>query len=477
MSKSKDKIRVRFVGHNAEHVAGSQILIEAGYSKKKILLECGLIQDNYSTLKSYQVNVKKFPFKPKEIDYIFVCHAHIDHIGRIPKLYKENCTAKIIAPEGLKDLYREMCLDSAKIMERDAAEISKKTGKSYEPIYNAEDVYKSLQYWEEYPSNMKIKISDSIEFNFLGSGHIFKAYQLELWIKNRNNTKKIAFTSDLGNISLPQYYVEKFEEIKRANLFIGETTYCSQQRSVTIKQREKDLEKLEAIIRQTCIDGKGKVLIPVFALARCQSILTYLFDIFSNDENFNIPIYVDSPLANKVTDIYLSELKNDDLEKLEKVLNWKNVKRLKEFSDTENAVNSEQSCVFLSCSGMMTAGRSVYLASKLLPHGYNYIVFCGYSTEGSLAWKIKQKRSKSVAIDGKTVICRSNVANLTSFSSHMQHNDLLNYYSEGNFDKIALVHGEFKDKCEFARELQEKIRKKNKTGRVISVNSSTEILL
>ena len=125
----------------------------------------------------------------------------------------------------------------------------------------------------------------------------------------------------------------------------------------------------------------------------------------------------------------------------------------------------------------MTAGRSVYVASKLLPHGYNYIVFCGYATEGSLAWKIKQKRSKSVAIDGKTVICRCNVANLTSFSSHMQHNDLLNYYSEGNFDKIALVHGEFKDKCEFARELQEKIRKKNKTGRVISVNSSTEILL
>lgn len=476
-SKSKEKIRVRFVGNNATNVTGSQILIECGKNKKKILVECGLTQENMSLLKSYQINSKKFDFKPKDINYVFLCHSHIDHIGLVPRLYKENCEAKIIAPFGMKKFYKAMCIDSAKIMERDANDLNKKFKKNYPPIYAIDDIYKSLQFWEEYSINEKIKLDDDIEFRFIGSGHIIGACQLELWIKNGNGIKKIGITSDLGNIALPQYYVSKFTPIKNANLLIGESTYNSVKKSVNLKDREKDLEKIKSVVIQTCIDKKGKILIPTFALARCQSILTYLYDIFGKEKDFNVTIAIDSPLAIQLTNLYEESLFGEDLYKLQEVLSWDKIVKLKEFSETEKLLSDKNSCIFLSCNGMMTAGRSTYVASKLLPSPQNHILFCGYSSEGTLAWKIKQGKNKSVSIDGKQIPCRCNVTSLNSFTSHMQHNELLKYYSDYNFDKIALVHGEFKGKCIFGKELQEEISNKNKTGKVICVNASTEILL
>lgn len=477
MGKSKDKVRVKFIGNNAMNVTGSQVLVECGRSKKKILIECGLIQENGSLLKSYQANSKKFDFKPKEIDYIFLCHSHIDHIGLVPRLYKDNCEAKIIAPIGMKDFFKAMCLDSAKIMDRDAIDLSKKFKRNYAPIYKSEDVYKSLQYWNEYLIDEKFKLDEDIEFRFIGSGHIIGACQLELWIRNGSSIKKIGITSDLGNIALPQYYVSKFCPIKNANLLIGETTYSSVKRSVSMKDREKDLEKIKSVIIQTCIDNNNKILIPTFALARCQSILTYLYDIFGEEDNFNVTIAIDSPLAIQITDLYENTLRGEEFEKFKKVLSWKNIKKLKDFSNTEEMLQSKNPCIFLSCNGMMTAGRSTYVASKLLPNPHNHILFCGYSAEGTLSWKIRQKKHKTVAIDGKQIPCRCNVTVLNSFTSHMQHDQLLEYYSNYNFDKIALVHGEFDSKCDFSKELQKEISNKNKTGKVICVNSSTEILL
>ena len=242
----------------------------------------------------------------------------------------------------------------------------------------------------------------------------------------------------------------------------------------------KDLEKLKTIIIQTCIDNKSKVLIPVFALQRCQTILTCLYDIFKEEQNFNIPVIIDSPLAIKITEVFLKELEYTqpkDYNKLKEVLQWKNIKFEKEFEGTQEWASNPEPCVFLSCSGMMNAGRAVYTASKLLPNSNNYIVFCGYSSEGSLGSKIKNKKQKTVTIDGKSIPCKCQVANLLSFSSHMQRQDLLNYYSDGNYDKIAIVHSEFKSKITFCKELQELLSKKNKTNKVVCVNKSTEILI
>ena len=175
--------------------------------------------------------------------------------------------------------------------------------------------------------------------------------------------------------------------------------------------------------------------------------------------------------------MFLEELKGTQKDKFQEVLAWSNLKLIKDFEDTESIVNSETPCVFLSCGGMLQAGRAVYTASKLLPNSNNCIMFCGYSSEESIATKIKNKKQKTITIDGKSIPCRCQSIILNSFSSHMQREQLLKYYSDGNFDKIAIVHSTFKDKVVFCKELQECLSKKNKTGKVICVNKSTEILL
>ena len=478
MSRTKkNKGRVSFVGTNAERVPGSSILIQT--ENKKILVECGLYQGDESLLEQYKINKARFPYKVKDIDYVIVLHSHIDHVGLIPKLYKQGASAQIIAPSGLRNLFEIMAKDSAFIMERDAEDLEKKFNRTFEPIYQETDVYNALEHWNEFERNEIIEIEEDIKIRFLNSSHIINACQCELWIKHNNRTVKIGVTSDLGNVSITNDYVEDFKPIEKANLLIGEATYSRELKNITMKNRKKDLEKLKTAIEQTCIEKKGKVLIPVFALQRCQSILTCLYEIFK-EEDFNVPIIIDSPLAIKISNVFLGELEKTNLaqfEKLQEVLSWNNIKFEKEFEGTQSWINNKEPCVFLSCSGMLNAGRAVYTASKLLPCSNNCIIFCGFSSEGSLGSKIKNKKQKTVTIEGKAIPCRSQVVNLLSFSSHMQREDLLEYYSNGNYDKIAIVHSEFKSKITFCEELQKRLSKKNKTNKVICVNKNTEILL
>ena len=475
MGKKVNKIKVSFPGMSSEEVTGSMVLIET--KTKKILVECGLWQGNSTILQTYKNNNKKFPFKTKDIDYVILCHSHADHTMRVPLLYKRGCEAQIIAPIGLKEIFKVMGEDSAFIMKRDSEDLTKKFGKEYLPIYDKDDVYNSMRYWNEYNTNEKIQIDDDIVIRFVESGHIINACQCELWITENNRTVKIGVTSDLGNIRLQQYYVNDFHPIEKANLLIGECTYGDVSKTIKKTARKKDLEKLNGIIQEFCIEKKGKVLIPVFALQRSQAMLTYLYDMFGNDKNFNVPIVLDSALMLKLNRIFLNELKGPDKEYFEKVLNWENVHEVSEFIETEMWIKSPRPTIFLSCGGMLQAGRAAYTATKLLPRDDSCIVFCGYSVEGSLGWKIKNTVKNTIRIDGTPVKCRCKTIDLKSFSSHMQRDDLLDYYSNGNFDKICLVHGDMQGKISFAEELKEMLANKLKTSKVCVVNKTTVINL
>lgn len=468
MAKSKSKIQINFVGEAANDVTGSCIHIKT--PNRQVLLECGLFQSCGSTLENYKINNRHFEFKPKEIDYVFALHNHVDHIGLIPKLYKNGCNAQIIAPVGTKQIAEVLMRDSSHIMDIDAIELTNKFKHSYLPIYTESDVDKCLNNYTECPFEEIIQLDEYIKFRFIPSGHILNSAQLELWITEGNVTKKIVYTSDLGNIHIKKYYTNNFKSIKKCDVLIGETTYAREERIADQKMRIKDLEKLETVIRQTCIENDARVLIPVFANDRCQNMLTYIYDIFKDDENFDIPILIDSPMAARVCRAYGELLEGKDAEKWNKVLSWNNIHFVEDSLESRDWRQSNRPVVVLASSGMMVRGRSTGWAHSMLPRANDRIVFCGFAAENSLASIIKEGKQKTISISGHRVKNRCQVTDLHSFSSHMQKDSLLKIYGATECEKIVLVHGEMNGKIEFAKELQEEISKNNNTSKVIIAN-------
>jgi len=473
MAKAKNKIRVNFCGENAREVTGSMTHIVM--SNHEILLECGLYQSN-SPREDYKVNSQKFPFKVRDIDYIFLSHAHIDHSGLIPKLYAQGCKAKIICAKGTKDLFKVLALDSAYIINRDCEFLNKKYKMKASPFYTEDDVYTALKYVQEYEYGELVQLADDISVRFVPSGHIIAAAQIELWLTEGNQTKKILYTGDLGN-SIPKYYVTPFEPVQKANLAICESTYSDAIRQVTKKDRTTDLWKINTVVKEVCQDKNGKVLFPTFSLDRTQNMLTFLYDMFGHDENFKVPILLDSPLASKLTGTYLKLLKGEDRKRLEDALIWNNVTIVDTYEDSQSWQRMKKPMIILAASGFMQAGRSRSWAKTILPDSKSHIIFIGFATDGSLSGKLRQAKTKTITIDGKAYANRCGITTLHSFSSHIQHDEMLKYYSEIICEKICLVHGEYKSKCAFGKELQEEINKKNKTNKVVVANKSTSLLI
>jgi metallo-beta-lactamase family protein len=183
---------------------------------------------------------------------------------------------------------------------------------------------------------------------------------------------------------------------------------------------------------------------------------------------------VDSPLAVEITNIYRDILTGEDKELIEKICSWENVRFIKDKKESDASVLDKSPKIIISSSGMMQAGRVIKYAQSILPDSRSMTIFIGYSTVGSLAWKIKNgKSNKTITINGKPCANRCSVLELRSFSSHIQYLDMLDYYSQVNCEKIYLVHSEQKSKIEFAKELQEKLEKENKTTKVVATNKTT----
>ena len=193
---------------------------------------------------------------------------------------------------------------------------------------------------------------------------------------------------------MPKYYVNKFEPVEKANIVIGECTYGDIVRTMSHKQRNEDLLKIKTIIERSCVENSGKVLIPTFCLDRLQNILTHIYVLFNQDESFDIPILIDTPMGVKITKLYEDLLSGDELEFYKKVLSWKNIKFVQDYQESKLYMEKNAPCVVLSASGMLTAGRSRAWCAKLLPGTHNHILFCGFSVSNSLASQIKEGRKK-----------------------------------------------------------------------------------
>lgn len=466
--KKNNKVKISFIGGNSYQVTGSMILIETEY--KNILLECGMIQSSNSIL-DYKENAKSFPFKSRNIDYVFLGHAHIDHIGRLPKLVKDGFQGKIITTEITSKLMKPMLKDSCNIIRKDADYISKKRSIDYEPFYNEDNVYDTLNLTYIYDYGIINKLDENTSFKFLHNSHIIGACQIELFLKtSTGHIEKILYTSDLKGLKNKNYYVEDTEFCTKANVVISECTYGADNKNVN-NNREKDLEKIKTVVNQVCLMDKGKILIPVFSLSRAQEILTDLYILFSNDNKFNIPIILDSPLIWEITKAYKDALQGEHLELFEKVCNWGNVRFIKDYNESKICLNDNSPKIVLSSSGFLHKGRSILYLKEYISDSKSHILFVGYSPPNSIASRIK-KGQKTITIEGKSYKNRCSITVLNSFSSHIGQVELLNYLKNINADKIYLVHSDEESKLRFKELLEKELSKMSKTTRVIATNKN-----
>ena len=440
-----------------------------------------MIQGEHTVLENYKANIKYIQkIRPQELQYIIIGHVHQDHIGMIPTLYaRGKCNAKIIVPKGSTSILKEMWLDSSFINCRDVEVINLKNDRNYEPFYTEDVVYKTLEYIEEIDSDKIVPLSDELAIRYTDAGHILLSKQCEVYINGGSRTRKILFSSDLGNISTQdtRVFVENFKPVTSANIAIMECTYASKERQCTKETYKKDVAKIKSVVEQYCIDNNSRVLIPSFSLDRTPYILWILYSLFGKDENFKIPILIDSPLANRLLDCYSSILDGEKKELFDEIMSWNNIKRVIQPEASKVAIADKSAKIILSSSGMLTAGRSVKWTQSILPNENDCILFMGYSDENTLAWKIKHgKDHKTININGKPYKNKAQIYDLKSFSSHMQRNEMLNYYKSINCEKIYLVHSD-SNKIEFKHDLENAIADCLKSTKVVAVNSGTKISL
>lgn len=454
--------------NNAVDVTGSSTYIRC--NGKQILIECGMVQSN-DYAENYRLNTEKYPFEPSEIDYVFIGHCHIDHVGMLPRLVKAGFSGKIIASHATAMLMKPLLLNSAFILQSEAGALSYKHKREYSPIYSEDDVFKTLDLIYEYDDVHKEYILDDVvSFEWLENSHCVGARQLRLNLINSNKVKQhILYTSDIGALHTDNHYLPNTEIDDRFYRYVlMESTYGEPGRQ-NKKTREFDLEHLRVAI-DTVTERGGTFIMPCFSFARTQEILTNLYEIY-HDKNFPYDIVVDSMLSVDICNLYDELLDGENLELWKKVKNWDNVKFITEKDESLACVKAHIPKVVISSSGFCTNGRILSYLHEYLSDENSMICFSGFAGADNsyLSYRIKNyKENKIIKISGDTVENKADCISLTTMSSHANRKDLLEYGSSVNTEKLVLIHGSVVAKNSLKDDLQKEISKKDKSFKVVA---------
>jgi len=431
-------VRIKFLG-GAKTVTGSKYLLEV--DNKKILIDCGLFQGE----KELRLrNWGKLPVDPTQIDLILITHAHIDHTGYLPRLVKDGFGGKIICTRPTEDLMRILLLDAGKLQEEEA-EFAFKRGYSKhnkpEPLFGIEDAKKVLEMIDAYPMSATIQVSHNISATFHNAGHILGAAIIEVILNGSHQKKTIVFSGDLGRNEDPIMYTPTI--IKNADILLVESTYGDR-----VNPQDEIEHSLADVVNQA-YHKKGCVLMPAFAVGRTQNLIYYLNKLTQSGAIPEIPIFIDSPMAISVSDLYE---KHGDTHKL-KVRN-QNGKLISIFdspnihfcnsSESSRALNDRLGpAIIISASGMCSGGRILHHLYHRLPNVNDTILFVGYQAEGTRGRDILDG-SESVRIFGIDVPIKCAVKEVTGLSAHADQQELMSWLA--GFDSSPkmtfITHGE-----------------------------------
>ena len=443
-------MKITFLGAT-KTVTGSNFLVEA--AGKKFLVDCGLYQGKAEL---EEQNYREFDYNPAEIDFMLLTHAHIDHSGRIPKLYNDGFKGPIYAHKATCDLCQIMLPDSGHIQEMEAEWKNKKRIRKGQPtrgpLYTAEDALKCMEIFVPVKYDEIIQVSENIYVRFNDAGHMLGSSTIEIWAKEDGKETKAVFSGDLGNNDIP--LLSEPTMIDNCDYLVMESTYGSR---LHIRNDQK-AELFLKIVSET-IDNGGTVVIPSFAVGRTQEILYEINKIKENrhDEEFlreyrtlmKVPVYVDSPLAISATqvfkenmDLFEDEVK-EEMERGNNPLEFPGLK-FTQTADESKALNeSDEPSIIISASGMCDVGRIKHHLKHNIWNPKSTILFVGYQAPGTLGYEIVNG-AKKVTIFGEEFAVNARIEYIEGYSGHADQEGLMNFvYSFYNKPKhIFLVHGE-----------------------------------
>ncbi len=424
----------------ARTVTGSMHRLDA--CGRSLLLDCGLFQGRRD--ESRRRN-REFPFRPRDIDAVLLSHAHIDHCGNLPHLVRQGFAGPIYCTPATRALAGVMLGDAAKIHEEDAAYLNRHRNRGepeVEPLYDGRDVYRTLLRLKAVPYDTPFAVGPGLEATLADAGHLLGSAMVSVRIDGSGGERRLTFTGDLGRPGLP--ILRDPSPVPAAELVISESTYGGH----THEPVEETAERLGQVVRQTA-DRGGKLIIPAFSVGRTQTVVYFLHQLMSAGRLSDLPVFVDSPMAVRATEVFRAHPECFDDETLRllrdhpDLFGERHVRYVDKVHESIALNDRRDPCVIISASGMCEAGRILHHLKHNIEDPRSTILIAGYQAPDTLGRRIVERRPE-VRILGRTFVPKAEVVVLNGLSSHADHGGLLRSLGPlaGTARRARLVHGE-----------------------------------
>jgi metallo-beta-lactamase family protein len=423
-------ISIEFCGA-AKTVTGSNYLVKTDHGS--FVVDCGMFQGPDVE----HLNLEEFDYDASKVDFAFLTHAHVDHSGMLPKLFKHGFTGPIYATHNTIQISNELLLDSAKLQEK-AFQRGDNYGKYTQIkglVYNTRDALETINLFKAVHFNDVIEPVPGIKAKYLRAGHILGAASIEFAIEDEGKTKTIMFSGDIGRMQSPLIPTFDMEYKGNPDYIIMESLYGGQ----VHVDRNDSAQQLMTLINET-VRGKGNAFIPCFAVQRTQEVINDMkFAKVNGTLDNDIPVWLDSPLAQRVTNIYNTALQHAE----ESLFDFPNLIYVKKYKQSVQ-LSKKQGQVILAGSGMADGGRIMDHLTTGLENSRNSVIFVGYQAEGTLGRQLVEG-AKSVTIGTKKIKVNAKIHQLEGFSAHGDTNDYVAWVKRlinPDLKKIFLIHAE-----------------------------------
>ena len=481
MSKKKkeDEIIVSFLGKEKEGVTGSCVSIsylKNDNTRGLIVIDCGLCQEGHNVKERYNNNKNMLDDIGKDVvencEIVLLSHSHADHVANLSYFNSDNgFNGAILGTKETLEISKKLIKDSLHIHKKDI-EYMKSKGYKVKPLYTEPQMYEMFNHMEEIPIEQKIKINDNLTLVFHRNSHVIGATSISIYIKKPNGSiKHILYSGDIGSSNNKPFeeYLWTSHLPHKCNLFISEATYNKKEIQFNKNKAKNEREWLKNYIEENLKAGK-RILFPTFAFARSQQLVTDFYKWFKDEEWFkDIPIYMDGLLMNEINSVYSRILKDEDKELFDKVMSWKNIRKIKDYTGTLSILSKREVGIYLTSSGFCEGGRITTYLPTFLPKSNDCIIFTGYCGS-NVGNQIIDDDCKLIKFSKDEVYVKNaDIHQLHTYSSHIQYNELLKLFESMRCDKI-LIHHSDDNKYEFVKEAKEYLMSKGITTQIMCVD-------